>query len=635
MAASSQGRWEFLPNPGREQEGLGHAGIETFKGSPFPGIARECSQNSLDAAARRSDGSIEPVHLVFRLLNVPAADVPGLAALRDTLSACLAQAQSSGLKKELEFFQRAVSVASSHHVPVLSIEDYGTTGLRGPAVEGKPFHALVKSSGVSQKADSDAGGSFGIGKNAAFAISSLRTVFYSTLYQEASHEIYLAQGKSILVSHEDRSGHKRATGYWGGAEYMPVSNQEDLPSWMRRTSVGTTVASIGFYEEPEWPWLITESLVRNFFSAVSGGSIRFSVVLSDGNLIEINPSTLADLFSAREVRSAAENSGTTEDLDFSAAMLEAISSSESEVKVEAFENIGTFRLKLLQREGLPRRVGILRNGMYIADSLRHFNHPMVRFPMSRDFVAVLEPHDRATSGRVRDMESPRHDEISAERIDDAGQRRRLKVAMKKVGDWIRGTIKAATTKPAEADILLDEMNRFFSKAGDGQSIPDPTNINTDPESAKLERAKIPPQPLLGNGPRGDSGSSGGQKEGRASGGKTVGDRVGSGRGVVGGRGGSNVQFAELRNSALAQGKKRRIAFTPLESGDALVEVAAVGVSSDEPLRIISVDGKPCAAAPRVELRKGVRASIEVEFESPYSGPISLVLAIVKAEDDAN
>lgn len=69
--------WEFLPNPGGEEEGLGHAGIETFKGSPYPGIARECSQNSLDAAAVAE----WTVHLVFRHLSIPAADVPDLAGL--------------------------------------------------------------------------------------------------------------------------------------------------------------------------------------------------------------------------------------------------------------------------------------------------------------------------------------------------------------------------------------------------------------------------------------------------------------------------------------------------------------------------------------------------------------------------
>ncbi|WP_457489178.1 hypothetical protein, partial [Tardiphaga sp. P5_C10] len=61
--------WKFLPNPGLEEEGLGHAGIETFKGSPFPGVARECSQNSLDAAAKAQDQDSNTVHLVFRLLD--------------------------------------------------------------------------------------------------------------------------------------------------------------------------------------------------------------------------------------------------------------------------------------------------------------------------------------------------------------------------------------------------------------------------------------------------------------------------------------------------------------------------------------------------------------------------------------
>src|SRR4051812_7306889 len=98
--------WKFLPNPGLEEEGLGHAGIETFKGSPYPGIARECSQNSLDAAARLPDGASTPVHLVFRLLSVQASEIPGLAELRNTLKTCLAQWKNQ--KKEKEFFERAV-----------------------------------------------------------------------------------------------------------------------------------------------------------------------------------------------------------------------------------------------------------------------------------------------------------------------------------------------------------------------------------------------------------------------------------------------------------------------------------------------------------------------------------------------
>lgn len=624
--------WSFLPNPGKEEEGLGHAGIETFKGSPYPGIARECSQNSLDAAGRLDDGTSRKVHLVFRLVQVARNEVPGLEELRRALKACLAQWKSQ--KKEREFFERAVANTEKAKIPVLCIEDYGTTGLIGPAVSGKPFHALVKSSGVSQKPDADAGGSFGIGKNAAFAISSLRTVFYSTLYDDAGRPTPLAQGKAILVSHEDTES-RRATGYWGLKDYLPVENPGHLPTWLQRTEVGTTVASVGFFEEPNWQWMMTESLVRNFFSAVNKGAVKFTVHWSAAEKIEIEAESLRDLFTRAEVRSAAESSGTTDDLDFSLAMLEALRSPDAEIKTESFANAGTFRITLLQKQGYPRRLGILRNGMYIADNLRHFGHPMARFPMSRDFVAVLEPEDRVTSVKIRDMESPRHDEISAERLDDLAERTRLKSAMKKVGEWLRSTIKASTTKAAEAEILLDEMNRFFSKPSAGQPIPDPSNTNDDPEQPRLIPAPTPARPILGKGRSGDSGSSGGLKKGNSKGGRTSGRRAGAGRGSIGGRGGKSIAVSELRNSLSGTPTLRKIAFTPGGSGPAAFEISAIGIALDEPLAIRSINGKPCSKSPRIELIRDERQILEVELETAYVGPISVVLSSIGETSDAD
>lgn len=627
--------WEFLPNPGKEEEGLGHAGIEIFKGSPYPGIARECSQNSLDAAARRPDETSEPVHLVFRLLLAPASEVPGLQELKGTFAACLKQAKTRNHTKDKEFFERAIRIADSPSIPVLLMEDYGTTGLVGPAVEGTAFHALVKSSGISQKTGTDAGGSFGIGKNAAFTISSLRTVFYSTRYLDDDEPEFLAQGKSILVSHDAGSGPKRSTGYWGNREYMPVKGASSLPAWLHRDKVGTTVASIGFSNEPGWEWLMTESLIRNFFSAIHEGSIRFTVQRPDVSPIEINRDTIAALFDESEVRTAAENSGTPDDLDFSAAMLDALKSSESERSEQTFAPIGTFRLTLLQKDGFPRHLGILRNGMYIANNLRHFGHPMAKFPMSKDFVALLEPANRETSSQIRDMESPRHDEISPERIDDQSKRRKHKSAMKAVGAWVRETIKASTTKPAEAVILLDEMNRFFSNPSAGEVMPDPTNINDDPERPKITLKPTSPKPRTGSGDAGESGSSGGAKQSKTKSGQTSGERPGSGRGTAGGRGGKSVSYSALRSSGSGPGTIRIVSLTPDESAEATLEIVATGVSSNETLCIRSIDGTPCAKAPRVTLEQGVRTNLRVEFDAPYAGPIRVVLSPIEGGADAH
>ncbi len=626
--------WEFLPNPGREEEGLGHAGIETFKASPYTSIARESSQNSLDAAARESDGSPVPVHLIFRHLSVPASEIPGISDLRKTFQACLLQAKTRNLKKDKEFFERAVHVAAQSEISVLCVEDYGTTGLIGPAVAGKPFHALVKSSGVSQKTNADAGGSFGIGKNAAFAISSLRTVFYSTLYAEGEGQERLTQGKSVLVSHDvDGGTHYRATGYWGNKEFMPAADDSMLPNWLKRQEVGTTVASIGFVGVPDWHWQMVEALVRNFFSAINSGAIHFTVQWETESL-EISSEVLESLFDKKEVRDAAESAGTTDDLDFSKAMLCALKAADAEISIEDFKDVGTFRMTLLQQDGFPRRMGILRNGMYVADNLKHFNHPMARFPMSRDFVAVLEPHDRKTSGQVRDMESPRHDEISAERIDDLALRKKLKTAMKKVGEWIRSTIKSVTTKPAAADVLLDEMNRFFSKPSAGQPIPDPANRTEDPEKTRIQVHQTAKRPPVGAGSEGESGASGGLKPSKSKGGRTTGSKPGGGRGAAGGRGGKSIPIDSLRNSKSSDGMRRTIIFTPGASGAASLEISAVGVASDEALPVRSINGKPSAKAPRIQLDEGTRETILVEFEAAYHGPIEVVLTTIEEKADA-
>lgn len=627
--------WKFLPNPGLEEEGLGHAGIETFKGSPFPGVARECSQNSLDAAAKAQDQSASMVHLVFRLLDVPAGDIPGLTDLASSVRACLSQAKSKKRKKETEFFTRAAALVDQQTIPVLLVEDYGTTGLLGPATEGSPFHALVKSSGVSQKNVADAGGSFGIGKNAAFAISNLRTVFYSTRYTDPKgNERHLTQGKSILISHEDGQP-LRATGYWGNPQYHPVEDVAKLPQWLRRTQTGTTVASIGFAQTDGWQWLITESLIRNFFSAIRDGAIRFSVISPLEQNIEIDATTVFDLFKNPHVHAAAESTGTADDLAFSAAMLDALCSDDSTVAEYEDPDSGEFRLTLLQQEGLPRRIGILRNGMYIADNLSHFNHPLRRFSLSRDFVAVLQPVNRKTSARVRDMENPRHDEISADRIDDEKLRKKLKTAFKKVGNWIRQFIKESTTAAAEADVLLDEMNQFFASTGGERPIADPNTMDENPERPTVRKKLTRQAPAIGQGDSGESGSSGGQKPGSKGSGATTGDRKGPGRGATGGRGGHSIAYNNLRNSISDGGTTRLVSFTPEASAEAVLELSAIGLASDEALTIIGLDDAPSSHSPRISAVAGTRMSIKIKLSRPYLGPISVVLSPVKEEQDAH
>lgn len=416
-----------------------------------------------------------------------------------------------------------------------------------------------------------------------------------------------------------------------------MDDDTGVPKWLRRQEIGTTVASIGFIAESDrnWHWQMVESLVRNFFAAVKVGAIHFTVQRPNEEPIEINAGTLLELFQIQEVESAAEMAGTSDDLKFSADMLGAMTS-DAKAHEKTFQDVGTFRLRIMQAKGLPRKVGILRNGMYIADNLRQFGHPLARFPLSKDFVAVLEPADRQTSGILRDMESPKHDEFSADRIDDPTRRNKLRSGMKKVGAWIREIIKSETEIAADSEVLLDELNRFFPSVSDQQAIPDSSLVNDDPETTKLLPKKIKIRPI-GSGDQGDSGSSGGQKKSKGSGGRTSGNAKGKGRGSQGGRGGKNFGYYALRNSIPSDGHgvTRLITFTPDSSGMALLELSAVGIHADEVLVIQAIDGKPCAKTPKIELNENERLSMSVRFMNPYTGPINMVLSRIEGQNDAN
>ena len=83
-------------------------------------------------------------------------------------------------------------------IDVIKIGDSKTTGLKGAKESNSKFDNLVFSEGSSLK-EGPGGGSFGVGKNAPFAISSLRTVIYSSTYiNDKNQKEHALSIKSIL-----------------------------------------------------------------------------------------------------------------------------------------------------------------------------------------------------------------------------------------------------------------------------------------------------------------------------------------------------------------------------------------------------------------------------------------------------
>ncbi len=623
----------FLANEAGEKEGLGDAGIETFRDAPYASCAREAGQNSRDAATGLPE---HPVRMSFNVFGLDHANFPSHDLLRSTIAACSAEAKQD---REKEFFANASKVIGADRIAVLEIADRRTTGLVGPPDEEEtPFHSLVKASGVTAKDTVDSGGSFGIGKNASFAVSDLQTVFYATTYKNGESEAFAAQGKVKLVSHTDPDGKKqRATGYWGDPDgFRAVTDRALVPEWMARTEIGTSIFCMGFRAADDWAERMTYSLVSNFFCAVHREQMVFEV---DDGRININRNTLEGLFARQDIIDAAERTGHQADLTFAGQLYRCLVSDNAEEQVLTIPKLGKMRVRVLIEEGMPCRVGFIRNGMLITDNLRHFGHPLAKFRGSRDFVVVVEPDDTEAGVLLKKLENPAHDGFSAERLPDAGKRADASSAMKRLGKELREIIKATTGVKHEGSVVLDELGRFFAETGKTDT-PDDPNAEHDPERYTYQSTRRKSKSRKAPSPAG--GERGGRSQnGTGSGGKGGGSGSGTGRGT-GGRGTAGdrepVALREVRNlirkDSSGAATSRELHFTPEASGSIELMVQATGVNAPEGLNVTAADaGTPGSGVLTVDVKDGERCKVTVSFDEPYDGPIELIaLSRVEVEE---
>jgi hypothetical protein len=611
---------EFARNDTDEEEGLNHSGIETFRSNPYESLARECGQNSLDA--RRQDCIVE---MTMTEINVPKVMITGWKTLESTVSACSRKAkQNPNNKKAAAFLKTAELTLQGNAMTFLEVKDSGTTGLRGPAVKGTPFNALVKSSGISEKPATGGLGSYGIGKFAAFAVSNLRTVFYSTMYESAAgkREV-LAQGKTILMSHAGADGEEyRQSGYWGENDFKAISNRQHIPEWMRRDELGTTLMIAGFQKSEEWKHQMTRSVLQNFFAAIHDETIRFKI----GD-IDIRRSNVATLFSDRAFTPKESDMEAQAAFQLSGDLLSCLLDPGAIEKQIGILGIGTIKLRLRLQAPLPKRVGFIRNGMLITDAF-----PGLKlFPLCRDFIALVEPVGEEINSLLRDMENPAHNEFSPDRITDAQRRTLARKVLHEIATQVRGVIKEHAQSKVSAVVELDDLSEYFrsvppsGSAGDAafDSTPDSAGF----ESGATRRAKTKStNPGAGNG---TAGGGGGQRNNTTTERPAGGKGQGPGTGGTGTRGNAHtLSYTSFRNSnnGTANNNRRTLYFTPQKTCVAQLTVKASGVREPEPLHVVNASsGITKNGSVRVELVDNQRVCIEVALRENYSGPIDLEL----------
>ena len=632
--------WEFPSNNGGRIDGFNDPGIAHFKGQPVSRLAREVIQNSLDA---REDEK-KPVHVSFELITLHARDF-GRDELLEAVRSCQNDNDDTIVAEHLQAVEDALS---SDSISCLRISDRNTTGL----VE-KHWDSLIKMQGVSHKPGEGAGGSHGIGKYAPFAISSARTVFYWTCYEEAGKRIERCQGKSVLMSHRGHS--TQGTGFYGVKKGCKEIPSEKIPGSLKldKVSCGTSILVLGHKLDSNWRREVASSVLENFFYAIEKDMLNVIIEPEDDEEIEINSENLEECFQKYII-----DEDDFEEGDFSslaqAKTFWQISSGKFADGVKEFgkqdNDFGHCKLWIKVDKGLSSRVGLVRHtGMLITDQQKN----LTRFPRYQDFAALCFFEDPGGNELLRRMENPTHDQLEPNRLLDdkveTGER-----ALKRIRDWIRSKVRElACTSSTGQTTLLPELAKLLPDYYPDEEFEDSSDAIEDGEPGFAERITVKLKPIRRSvmpslpideeqedldGDGEDTGTLGGGRLNEDDDSIANGNQMASGEGETtgglgdrgGGKGRRLIQISGVRVLPIPDRSNcRRISFVPEKSGLAMIRIDEAGDSAPilrDDIRF--ADGSPLES---VELKRGERHTIDITADDPLE---DCALRVVAYESEA-
>lgn len=441
--------WSFPSNSDSSVIGIGEAGIETFKGAPYRSLAREICQNSLDA----QDGSGQPVVVEFRKVEIPTKDIAYLSELQEALYACRRYWTKYEDKKTKDFFNKAIAVSESGTIPVLRVSDFHTTGLIGADSVGDieemdikaPWVKLVKGAGISGK-EGASGGSFGIGKSAAYACSDMRTVYYSTI---DIHGVRATQGVARLVSFPQTEGKRKqltaGMGYFGKKEMnQPIYEWQSLDKQFIRKTPGTDVFILGFTEKKDWKQEMIASVLEDFLMAVYAG--RLEVCIEEERISRETLQAMIETY--KEIAPNAYHYYLT------------LTSEDAVCETIPFNHLGKIELHLLFKNGLHRRVLMCRN-----NGIRVYDQKNISATIQ--FAGICMLKDEKLSEYFRGMENPQHNAWEPERHERPGEAKKIKQDLTRL---IKKTVLEFGKKTTAEEMDAEGVGEYLPD--DISSIPD-------------------------------------------------------------------------------------------------------------------------------------------------------------------
>ena len=511
--------WEHPEDTLKGWEGINSADMEWFRDEPIEKFAREAVQNALDAAI----GNSKPVKVNFDLIDVEVGSIPGIDELRDNIKGALNFNQENNEKdsyateKVNKLYENAIKKLSADTIPVFQITDSNTTGMSWDNTKSNHFFTYMRAISHSSKG-SDAAGSYGIGKMAPFVVSSIRTIFASSVYKQGNDYYQVTQGKADLSSfYDSNKTQRRKTGFWGEkGTFNPVKSADLVDSsWIYKSTnnklsendVGTKISTLGFNSNQNgiWEYEIASSVIQNFFVAIHANELEIQV----GNLF-INSKSLSNYFNldtfAQKIKVNKNIEVTNWQKEFEITN-HYVSSLENNSDIETItaklKFLGNCELRIKIGDDLPKRVCYIRNGMKITESLGVSG--VKSFSGLMEFVAIFQCLNQKGNEILRSMENPSHNAFDPNRSEDTKDRALAHNAINELASWIRENLNDFARKQGEEAKDIQELLEFFSWEEEEQGEGGSEEVNPFGKAVKVKvkaatRKKLPKIPNPRPGP---------------------------------------------------------------------------------------------------------------------------------------
>lgn len=474
--------WRFPKLDGGLEQGVNNGGIATFKGSKlYDNLAREICQNSLDAKA---DGK-ETVVVKFNSLKLKKSDYPSLNDLSAIFDDCREYWKERMEPKLERFLSEADKTIKADSIDFLAISDYNTTGLSGAKakkMEKSKWRALTHSDGVTDKSNGS-GGSYGIGKNAPFACSSLRTVFYNSYSLDDGIKAF--QGVARLITHLDKGQETIGVGFYQNAEDMCPIFAEDsckIRDVFNRDEPGTDVIIAGFNSLPTWKEDIEKAVISNFFVAITNKTLE--VHIDD---IELNALSIKDrikYYADIEKKINDKEKRITTILEF----YQTITEPDFVEKGKILEDDDVY-LYIKKNDEFSKTIAEMRSiGMVVR--LRK-NNVFTRY------AAVMVVQPGKLNNILKEIEPPTHDKWDAGLIeDDPKKAKEAQDARRRLIAWVNNQIVEKCRGEEQEEIDLEGMSAFLPYDEDDKILGADSENDISPDGeAKVDGAEKKKSPL--------------------------------------------------------------------------------------------------------------------------------------------